>query len=270
MWLPLRLNAKVLASKNREQVVADVIAAGDAFTAATGTPIHYSGLPFIRTRMAMQVQKEMKLFLVLSLLLTAGILALFFRSVAAVLISMLVVAMAVIWSTGTIVLLHFKITLLTALIPPLIVVIGIPNCIYLLNQYHLQYRALGNKEEALKQMIAKMGVVTLVTNITAAIGFGVFAFTKSAILKEFGLVAGINILAVFVISIILIPGILSYLAPPTEKQMRYLNNRTMTGALNAITSWVFGHRKIHFCLFAALYCCRRRGRSEGCATSLIL
>ncbi len=244
----LRLNAKILASKDREKVVADVIAAGEAFTKATGTEIHYSGLPFIRTRMAMQVQKEMKLFLVLSLLLTAGILALFFRSVSAVVISMLVVATAVIWSTGTIVLLGFKITLLTALIPPLIVVIGIPNCIYLLNQYHLQYRSLGNKQQALEQMIAKMGVVTLVTNITAAIGFGVFAFTKSAILKEFGLVAGLNILAVFVISIILIPGILSYLAAPTEKHTKYLNSRRMAGVLDTITGWVFNRRRTIFAL----------------------
>ncbi len=248
----LRLDAKVLASKDREGVVAAVIAAGDAFTDATGTQIHYSGLPFIRTRMALQIQKEMKLFLALSLLLTAAILALFFRSLSAVLISMLVVATGVIWSTGTLVLLHYKITLLTALIPPLIVVIGIPNCIYLLNQYHLQYRTLGTQHEALKQTIARMGVVTLLTNVTAAIGFGVFFFTKSTILKEFGLVAGLNILAVFIISIILIPVLLSYLAPPAEKHTRYLTNRRMTGVLDAITAWVFERRGVIFAVFLVL------------------
>ncbi len=242
----LRIGKKVLASKDRVRVVNAILAAGDHFTAATKTPLRYSGLPFIRTRMALQVQKEMTLFLALSFLLTAAILALFFRSLSAVLISMFVVGAGVVWSIATLVLLGYKITLLTALIPPLMVVIAIPNCIYLLNQYHIQFRALGDKRQALREMVARMGVVTLLTNITAAIGFGVFAFTKSAILKEFGLVSGINILGLFVLSLLFIPIFLSFLAPPTEKQLRYLDSRRMSATLDRLTRWVFHNRRAIF------------------------
>lgn len=242
----LRINGKVLASKAREGTVKAILEAGQRFTSQTQTEIHYSGLPYIRTRMAVQVKKEMTLFLALSFLLTAAILALFFRSFWAVVISMLVVAAGVIFSIATLVFFGYEITLLTALVPPLIVVIGIPNCIYLLNQYHIQYRALGDKRLALREMVARMGIVTFLTNLTSAIGFGVFSFTKSAILKEFGLVSGINILFLFGISLLAIPIFLSYLAPPTARQTRYLDSHRMQATLDRLTRWVFNHRKVIF------------------------
>ena len=62
---------------------------------------------------------------------------------------------------------------------------------------------------ALLNMVERMGIVTLFTNLTAAIGFGVFFFTKSQVLKEFGLVAGVSILVVFFLSLFSLPAIFS-------------------------------------------------------------
>jgi len=242
--MALRIDKKVLNSRHRTAVVRQITGLSDAFGKQQGVRMHYSGLPLIRTMMATQVQSEMKLFIVLSFVLTAVILALFFRSFMAVLASMLVVAAGVIWSQGTIVLLGYKITLLTALIPPLIVVIGIPNCVYLLNKYHSEYNRHGNKMKALMRMVDRMGIVTLFTNLTAAIGFGVFFFTKSALLKEFGLVAGINIMAIFLISLIFIPALFSFLPPPQGKHTNYLESKWVHRLLDTITTWVFGHRRL--------------------------
>lgn len=240
--MALRIDKKVLNSKNRNGVVEEIIRMSDAFGKKHNVIMHYSGLPLIRTMMATQVQSEMKLFIILSFVLTAVILALFFRSFMAVLASMLVVAAGVVWSQGTIVLLGYKITLLTALIPPLIVVIGIPNCVYLLNKYHAEYSIHQNKMKALLRMVDRMGIVTLFTNLTAAIGFGVFFFTKSALLKEFGLVAGINIMAIFLISLIFIPSLFSFLPPPKGRHTNYLDSKWINRLLTTITKWVFGHR----------------------------
>jgi predicted RND superfamily exporter protein len=240
--MALRIDKKVLNSKNRSVVVREILRYADSFGKKHNTEMHYSGLPLIRTMMASQVQSEMNLFLILSFTLTAVILALFFRSFMAVLASMLVVAAGVVWSLGTVVLLGYKITLLIALIPPLIVVIGIPNCVYLLNKYHAEYSKHQNKAKALLRMVDRMGIVTLFTNLTAAIGFGVFYFTKSAILKEFGLVAGINIMAIFVISLIFIPALFSLLPPPKSRHTSYMDSGWITRLLDAITNWVFSHR----------------------------
>lgn len=241
--MALRIDKQVLNSKNRNEVITEITRLSEDFGKKQQLEIYYSGLPLIRTMMAGKVQTEMKLFLLASFILTAVILILFFRSVVAVVISMMVVAIGVIWSVGTITLLHYKITLLTALIPPLIVVIGIPNCVYLLNKYHAEYNRFPNRIKALLRTVDKMGIVTLFTNLTAAIGFGVFFFTKSALLKEFGLVAGLNIMAVFFISLIAIPAIFSFLPAPKGRHTNYLQSRWMNRLLTMLTKWVFSHRK---------------------------
>ncbi len=240
--MALRIDKKVLNSKNRSGVVKEIVALSDEFGKKYNIEMHYSGLPLIRTMMASQVQSEMNLFLILSFVLTAVILALFFRSFMAVLASMVVVAAGVVWSLATIVLMGYKITLLTALIPPLIVVIGIPNCVYLLNKYHSEYSKHQNKAKSLLRMVDRMGIVTLFTNLTAAIGFGVFFFTKSTILKEFGLVAGVNIMAIFFISLIFIPALFSFLPPPNSRHTSYMESGWITRLLDTLTKWVFSHR----------------------------
>jgi len=254
--MAIRIDKQVLNSKNRTKVVGEILELSDAFGKQQQVEMRYSGLPMIRTVMATQVQQEMKMFLVMSLILTAVILALFFRSFVAVLTSMVVVAVGVIWSVGTITLLGYKITLLTALIPPLIVVIGIPNCVYFLNKYHSEYSKHQNKLKSLLRMVDRMGIVTLFTNLTAAIGFGVFFFTKSNLLKEFGLVAGINIMAIFVISLVFLPALFSFLPPPHTKHTSYLESGWMDKLLSTLTNWVFGHRPwiygatIMLCIFS--------------------
>ena len=215
----------------------------NAFSKNTQLTIHLSGLPYIRTIIADRIKKEMLWFLVGSLLLSAITLLLFFRSIPATLMSLAVVAMGVIWSFGTMVLMGQKITLLTALIPPLVVVIGIPNCIYFLNKYHTAYKETNDRSAAIIQMVSKMGIVTLFCNITAAIGFFVFALTKSPLLKEFGWVSGINIMALFFISLFFIPPVLSYLKPPSQKHVKYLENKYLTHLLVKIERWTFNHTK---------------------------
>ena len=237
------VNKDTINSKSRTRLINNIMAEVDGFAKKANLPVYVSGLPFIRTNIGNRIKAELNLFLIGSLLLSVITLFLFFRSLGATFMSLLVVGMGVVWSLGTIVLLGYKITLLTGIIPPLIVVIGIPNCIYFLNKYHTAYRELNDKEKALITMVGRMGIVTLFCNIAAAIGFAVFALTHSDLLKEFGAVAGINIMALFVISLIFIPSVLSYLPPPKEKHTRYLDNAFLAMILLRIEKWAFHHAK---------------------------
>ncbi|MEP7237889.1 MAG: MMPL family transporter [Ferruginibacter sp.] len=253
----VRINKTVLNSKGRTEVINNISKAVKLFEEKTKLEVHLSGLPLIRTVVADRIQNEMKYFLFGSLLLSALILLLFFRSVSTTMLSLLVVILGVIWSVGVLYLCGFQITILTALIPCLVVVIGIPNCIYFINKYHSSYLhriptslntsatdlTTSLKTLSLIDMVSKMGVVTLFCNLTAAIGFAVFALTKSAILKEFGVVAGISIMIIFVVSFILLPAALSYLPAPKSSQTKYLNNKWITGFLLKIETWVFQHAK---------------------------
>ena len=244
-WLmAVNVNKDVMNSAGRIATVQAITKAVDSFGSRHGLDMHYSGLPLIRTNMATKVARETTGFLLGSLLLYVIILLLFFRSFSTMLLSLSVVIIGVLFSMGTMDLLDYKITLLNALTPILVVVIGIPNCIYFLNKYHSAYQDLGDKRQALLEMIRRMGIVTLFCNISAAIGFGVFALTKSAILHEFGVVAGINILLLFFISFILIPSVLSYLPPPKERHTRYLENRWLAAILKKLEIWALHHQKL--------------------------
>lgn len=254
------IDKNVLNSKKRNEVVPAIVDIAEAFGKKHSLEMHYSGLPLIRTNLATRVASEMKWFLLGSVLLSAVILLIFFRSLSATALSLFVVVCGVVWSLGTMHLFGYKITLLNALIPPLVVVIGIPNCIYFLNKYHSAYkdtRKEGDdentaKRNALVQMISKMGVVTLFCNIAAAIGFAVFALTKSAILKQFGVVAGINIFALFFISLIVIPVALSMLPCPKKRHTRYLENKWLLRVLDRLEIWSVNHRKLIYTVTAVV------------------
>ena len=265
--LGVRLNKDSINSASRTRLVTDVTAPALAFEKATGLELHKSGLPYIRTSLGNRTKAELKWFLIGSLVLSAITLLLFFRSISAMLISLAVVLIGVIWSVGTVVLMGYKITLLIALIPPLVVVIGIPNCIYFLNKYHTAYKDVNDKEKALVTMVGRMGIVTLFCNIAAAIGFAVFALTKSALLQEFGVVSGINIMGLFLISLILIPAILSYLPAPKAHHVKYLDNKLLEKMLLKVERWTFNHAKVVYAVTAILVGVSIAGlfrlRSEG-------
>jgi len=248
----VRINKDILNSKNRTKAVGDIEAAARLYGAQNSVDVHLSGLPLIRNNIATRIAKEMQLFLVGSVLLSAIILFLFFRSVSTTLLSLAVVIIGVIWSLALIHLFGYRITILNALIPPLIVVIGVPNCIYFLNKYHTGYLKTGDKKESLAEMVGRMGVVTLFCNITAAIGFAVFALTKSAILKEFGAVAGVSIMVIFFISFILLPAALSYFPAPKARHTRYLESKMLDNMLSRIERWVFGHQGIVYAAAVAV------------------
>ena len=241
--IAVTVDAAMINSKARVGIIQGIVQPIQQFENETKIPAHVSGLPYIRTVVSDKIAHELNWFLAGSFILSAITLLLFFRSFSSMLMSLLVVGFGVLWSVGTMVLLGYKITLLTALIPPLIVVIGIPNCIYFLNKYHSVYKETGNKNEALTNMIGRMGVVTLFCNIAAAIGFAVFAFTSSDLLKEFGVVSGINIMMLFIISLVFIPSVLSYLPAPKPVHMRYLDNKTLTNVLLRIEKWAFHYTK---------------------------
>ena len=252
VWLMgVRMNTVLINSAERTDIVKNLVRLVKAFEERQRTVAHLSGLPYIRTVTSDRIEKEMRFFLVGSVVLSALILLLFFRSLSAMLLSLAVVIIGVIWSIGLLDLFGFKITLLTALIPPLVVVIGIPNCIYFLNKFHATYRETPDKSKAILAMIGKMGVVTLFCNIAAAIGFAVFALTKSAILKEFGAVAGVSILSLFLISLVLIPVALRFLPPPKPRHTRYLDNMWLLRSLDRLEIWSLHHRKWIY-LFTAL------------------
>lgn len=238
----ITVSADVMNSPARVQLVKNVLKITDRFTGKYDLKMHYSGMPYIRVINAENIKREMYMFIALSLLITAVILYLFFQSFRIVGFCVGIIGINVIWAIGFMALLGIKITLLTAMLPPLLIVIGIPNCVYMVNKYHAEYVRHRNKIKALQRMIQKIGNASLLSNLTTAAGFATFIITSSQILVEFGLIAFISITTVFLICLILIPTVFSYLPVPDEKQTKHLYNPFINKVIDKLVFWVMNRR----------------------------
>ncbi len=224
--MAVTISPDYLDNKKRIELSEKVRSLALGFEQRLGAELHFSGLPFIRSVIAQMVQTELRMFMFLAAAVTALIMLLFFRSFKVVFFSMLVVGIAVVWAFGIISLLGYKLSVLTGLIPPVLIVLGIANCIFLLNKYHSEFRAHGNKIKALQRMVRKVGNATLLTNATTASGFVTFAILESQVMREFGIVASLSIMGVFLASLLLIPVVFSYLPNPKSRHIRHLDRRT--------------------------------------------
>jgi len=242
--MALTLDKKVLESPERVPLIRKIEAEAEQYSSLTENNIRISGLPYIRVETAEMIKRELNMFIWLALGITAIIIFLFFRSFKVVLFSMLVVGMAVIWALGLQGIMGYKVTILTGMIPPLIIVIGIPNSVFLLNKFHHEFRNHGNKIKSLQRVIQKIGNATFLTNLTTASGFATFIFTSSKLLVEFGIMAAINIIVVFVLSILLIPSIFSFLPDPKERHVRHLKSRFFQKIINRLVHISLNHKKI--------------------------
>lgn len=241
--MAISYDKNTLNTRRRTPVTNDILRIAKNFEVKNNITLHYSGLPFIRTIISSKVSHEFELFLTLAVIITAVILLIFFRSFYAVLFPIIVVLIGVITSLGTLVLFDYQITLLTGLIPPLIVVIGIPNCILILNKYHTEYMLSQDKVKAMNVAILRVGETTFFANVTTAIGFGVFGLTSSEILTQFGIVASINVMLTWIISLILIPIIFTYLPNPKSWQTKHLENKGLNTFIKKIDFWVHNYSK---------------------------
>ena len=226
----------------RDFIVEDLIPIIERFEDKTGMNVRVSGMPYIRTLNSQNIIDEIWLFIGAALLVTSLIFFFFFRSIRATLISMVTVIIGVMWAFGILGMLHYEITVLTALIPPLIIVIGIPNCIFLINKYQQEIKLHGNQAKSLQRVIAKIGNATLMTNVTTASGFATFILTNSKLLKEFGTVASINIIAIFLLSLFIIPIMYSYMAVPKYKHLKHLNKKWIGTFVSWMERMVREHR----------------------------
>ena len=238
------LDKEKLNTKSRVQLIDDIKNLIDDFGEKYEQEMHYSGLPFIRTITTKMVQNELYFFIIMALVIASAILMLFFRSGKAVFFTMLIVAITVVWVMGTISIFQYKITILTGILPPLLVVIVVENCIFLLNKYHNEYLLHGNKVKALSRVVTRIGNANLLTNTTTAVGFAAFIVTGNQILTEFGVIASINIMFAYILSLFLIPIFFSYLPPPNTRHTKHMEKSLVARIIIKVVSIVQTRRKI--------------------------
>ncbi|KAF2335686.1 efflux RND transporter permease subunit [Flavobacterium daemonense] len=244
--------ALVNTPERKTFILENLVPKINKFEQTTGIDLKVSGMPYIRTINADDMKGEIGLFIGAALLTVSLIFFFFFRSFRATFISICILIVGVIWSFGTLGLFHYKITILTAIIPPLIIVIGITNCIFLINKYQQEIKLHNNQAKALQRIISKIGVSTLMTNLTTAIGFATFMITGNDLLFEFGLVTSINVISVYLLTLLIVPIVYSFMSVPGEKHLYHLTKTYISTLLNVVEDLVKTKRKFVYIVYGVL------------------
>lgn len=250
--MTVTLDKKKLNDISRIALINNIVASVDAYKLKNKIEIHCSGMPYIRTVTMQKVKHELFLFVLISIAVATFIMFLFFRSIRVVLSSLLIVGISIIWVVGTLVLFGYKITILTGVIPSLIVIIVIENCIYILNKYHWEYRSHGNKMRALSQVIHRIGFASLMTNAATALGFAAFILVPNQMLREFGVITSINIMVLYVLTIVLLPIIFSLVDPPTKKHLKHLDSNFFGAVLDKVIYLISNRRNLIYSIAGGL------------------
>ncbi len=233
-------------------ILENLIPKIEKFEKTTKIDLRVSGMPYIRTINAENMKGEIGLFIGAALFITSLIFFLFFKSFRATFISICILLFGVVWSFGTLGLFQYRITILTAIIPPLIIVIGITNCIFLINKYQQEIKLHQNQALALRRLISTIGVSTLMTNMTTAVGFATFMITGNDLLFEFGLVTAINVMTVYFLTLLTVPIVYSFLPIPKEKHLQHLSKTYISSLLDWVERVVKTKRTIIYTIYGLL------------------
>ena len=250
--MTVTLDKKKINDISRIAIINSISEAVNAYKTKNNVEVHCSGMPYIRTVTMQKVKHELFLFVIISIFVATFIMFLFFKSIQVILSSLLIVGVSIVWVMGTLVLFGYKITILTGVIPSLIVIIVIENCIYILNKYHWEYRSHGNKMRALSQVIHRIGFASLMTNAATALGFAAFILVPNQMLREFGVITSINIMVLYVLTITLLPIIFSLVDPPTPKQLKHLDNNFFGAVLDKIIYLISNRRNLIYSIAGGL------------------
>ncbi len=268
--MAVTLDQHKLNDESRGQLLEMILKSTAAFEQKHSLKVHLSGLPYIRTEFSAKVSREVVMFTILAVLVTGLILMFFFRSWWVMLISLGVVLMGVVCSVGYMVLFGYEISLLTGLIPSLMVVIGVPNSIFLTNKYHEEFGKTNDKSQALMTAAEKIGETTFWANITTSIGFGVFYLTGSKLLVEFGLIASLSVMTMYVICLVLITILYSYLPAPKAKHLARLEGKFINGFLQKVDELVKYRRRVIYLTVSGLVLLSAYGLSRITAIGFIV
>lgn len=152
-----------------------------------------------------KMQEEIIFFLFTSLILVLLMLIYLFRSLRHVVIPIIVILFSIIWQLGIMQLTGKKIDLLHILLPTILFVVGMSDVVHIMNKYQEELRKGISQISAIQNALRNVGLATLITSATTAIGFISLITSPILPVREFGLYTAMGVMIAFFITLLLLP-----------------------------------------------------------------
>jgi hypothetical protein len=217
-----------------------IVAAAEAWLAdhppPSGTSAHLTGLPYVRIAMSRALEAEQKKLVLLAIIASFVVLFIGLRSVRKAMLPMATVGITLVIVVGTLGLFGVSLSLLTSMVPPLLVTIVLAEAVHFVHGSSREYREGENDTPAphrAETTLAKILPATSVASITTAIGFLSLGASDSTALREVCLVGTLAVLAALAITVTFLPAMLAGArtsARPPQRQVAFLRGLAMRAA----------------------------------------
>ena len=198
--------------------------------------IYLTGTPIFNEIVNEATAHDLSFLVPLVIIVVLGVLFLSFKRFTGVFLPLLTVICSVIWSLGAMALFNVPLSILSTILPIILIAVGSAYGIHVINHYYdevVQDDSI-SKEEHKEQVVKALSEVirpVFLAALTTFAGFVSFCFTSVVPIFEFGIFSSFGVAAAFLISITLIPGIL-ILRGPKKPSMRWASKKDNTSRLD--------------------------------------
>ncbi|MEZ4271291.1 MAG: MMPL family transporter [Myxococcota bacterium] len=193
-----------------------------------GVEIRLAGLPHVRAQVIQKMRADHMIMLPAAVIVSLLVLLLAFRWLPAIILPISAVGLSGLMVVGAMAWANEPFNILNNIIPLLVLIIGISDGIHLIGRYGEVFREQPDRKVASAATFQYMAVACFLTSATTAAGFFSLAVSKTELLRRFGITAGLGVMVVYVVTILWIPALLTWVSPP-----RRLAQATHDGATEA-------------------------------------
>lgn len=223
-----------------------------AHMAPPGVDTYMAGLPYLRTVVVERFRTDQTVIVPLALLACMVILAFTVRWIPGVVLPLVAVSVSALMVMGGMGWVGEPINIVNNIVPALIIIIGISNAIHIISRYREELRHGMDRLKGTQITIRSMTVACFLTSFTTAVGFGSLAISRTPLLKRFGITAAIGVMISYVVTIVLIPILLTVFKKPKRD-----GPGTRDGILEILSAngarWVMNHAKLVLLAMCVLF-----------------
>jgi predicted RND superfamily exporter protein len=182
--------------------------------------VYVTGLPVISATINEAMGTDLAVLIPLSVLVVLAVLFFSFRRFTFVMLPLLTVIIAVVWTMGAMPLFGIKLSILSTVLPVILIAVGSAYGIHVVTHYIEDCRDMGNRTLSVEEhrdlvflLMGKLIKPVFLTALTTFAGFASFCFTSIPPIREFGFFSSFGVAASFIVSVTLIPALLLIRGP---------------------------------------------------------
>ncbi|MBN2658681.1 MAG: MMPL family transporter [Spirochaetales bacterium] len=208
-----------------------------------------TGNLFFMENTSKYLSKDLVILLTFSIIVILVFFFLGFRAKRAIFLPMAIVIMGTIWSLGIMGLLGYELTVISVVIPTLVLTIGTSYTIHILNQYYHDAELEHEDNKWIIDASLHVNKTVLMASLTTIVGFLSLLFTSIAASREFAISTSVGIAMSAVLSLTFLPAALSRFKSPEHHQKHRVQNGRFTRAMSSVSLVVSRFRIVFTIVF---------------------